>query len=93
MCLRQNVLEVRIEVLANGDVAAIVDVEGRLNECIFADTAHDLLEEGCAVRCKGVRSRVLRKVVVVLVHELASTEAPLDQLRRNAVVPERLVSR
>lgn len=80
------VLEVGIDVVAQGDVAAIVDAQGGLDEDARTDFPKDALEHGLAVCSQGLRGGVVREVVVVGVHEASGPKPSLHQLGGKAVV-------
>lgn len=72
--------------MAEGDVASIINVDRRLNEGPLSDFAKDLLQHLLPVRDEGRRGGIFGKVVVVFVHELASTKASVHQFFCLAVV-------
>lgn len=81
-----NALEVGVKVVTNADVAAVVNVERRLNEGILTNFTHHVLEHGKSITNERIRGRIVREVAVVLVHHLARTESPIDQFGGETVV-------
>lgn len=81
-----DLLEVGVEALPDGDVAAVVDADGRLDECALAYVAHQPLQDGLSVLDDGPVRGVAGEVRVVFVHELAGSEPALEELLNLGVV-------
>lgn len=87
-----DLLEVGVEIITQGDVAAIVDVHWWLDEDSFTDLAEVLLEQLLSIRGERLRSGIIWEMVIVLVHELPCTETALRQFGCLGVVSGLILS-
>jgi hypothetical protein len=80
-------LEIRVKLLANQDVAAIVDVERGLDERICAYPAHDLTEHHFSIFGKGFWCGVVGEIGVVFRGQTSSPKSTGHELRSYAAIP------
>lgn len=82
------ILEIGVEVIPQGDVTAVVDVQRRLDEDTFANLAEVLLEQLLPVSGERLWGGIVWEMVVVFVHELPCTEAAVHQFGHLRVVSD-----
>lgn len=75
----QNILEVGIKPIADGYIAAVVDIDRRLDEAVFTKLSQDPLQQFFPVGRERCRRGVVREMIVVFVHKLPRTESTVDQ--------------
>lgn len=86
------ILKIRVKVISQRNVAAIVDVQRGLDEDTFADLAEVLLEQIFPISGERVRGGIIWEVVVVFVHKLSCTEATIHQFGSQGVVSDLIPS-
>lgn len=86
------ILEIGVEVIPQGDIAAVVDVHRGLDEDTFADLAEVLLEQLLPISGERIWGSIIWEMIVVFVHKLPSTEAAIHQFGSKGVVSDLIPS-